>query len=81
MPSPQNPKRCCKDIAPQLARTEKRRNDPLERDHNRKMSKLGMAAKRARDSGEDASYFEKRIDEEIKEHQSKKDNQKSMEDI
>lgn len=49
LPSPQNPDKTCAEIGPQLARIERRRSDPLEREHNRIYSQLSMAAKRARE--------------------------------
>lgn len=49
LPSPQNPDKTCAEIGPQLARIERRRSDPLEREHNRRYSQLSMAAKRARE--------------------------------
>lgn len=50
LPSPQNPDKTCAEIGPQLARIERRRSVPLEREHNRRYSQLYMAAKRAREN-------------------------------
>lgn len=50
LPSPQNPDKTCAEIGPQLARIERRRSDPLEREHNRRYSQLAMAARRAREN-------------------------------
>ena len=53
MPAPQDPSKACNEIGSQVLRTEKRKTDPREREHHNTRSKLHMAAKRARDNGED----------------------------
>ena len=52
-PSPQVPSKSCSEVGPQAKRAEKRNRDPLERDYHNARSRLNMAAKRARDSGEE----------------------------
>ena len=53
LPSPQDPAKACSEIGSQVQRAEKRKTDPREREHHNARSRLHMAAKRARDSGED----------------------------
>lgn len=52
-PSPQDPSRSCSEVGPQARRTERRKRDSLEREHHNARSRLNMAAKRARDNGEE----------------------------
>ena len=52
-PSPQDPSKPCSEVGPQAKRAEKRNRDPREREHHNTMSRLNMAAKRARDNGEE----------------------------
>ena len=53
MPSPQNEKKTCQEIGPQIRRNEKRKNNPDELEHHRKMSSIRMGILRAKNSGED----------------------------
>ena len=53
LPSPQNPLKVCNKVGSQIKRAEARRNDFREREHHNIKSKLHMAAKRARDNGEE----------------------------
>ena len=52
-PSLQDPSRSCREVGPQARRKEKQNRDPLEREHHNARSRLNMAAKRARDNGEE----------------------------
>ena len=53
LPAPQDPSKTCNEVGSQVQRAEKRKTDPREREHHNTRSKLHMAAKRARDNGED----------------------------
>lgn len=70
----------CAEVAPQKKRSEERRVDALEQKHNREYSKFAMAALRARKSGEDDSYYQKRLDKEMNRYyEAKKQNRKDIE--
>ena len=69
-PSPQNPDRSCKEIGPQIRRQQKRETDMIEKQYHRNYTSKAMAAKRARDKGENDNYFYdemRRLSEEHKE--------------
>lgn len=67
-PAPQNPTRTCKEIGSQVKRAEERHNNSGVREHQNKMSSLGMAKKRAKDKGDDdlLSGYERLIRAELK---------------
>lgn len=73
LPSPQDEARSCSEIGPQLARSRKRRKDPVEKEHNRNYSRLAMAAKRAEERGEDASYFRALLRRETEQYYQEKE--------
>ncbi len=70
--SPDNPNKTCAEIAPQKIRSEKRKNDPIEREHNRTYSRLAMQAKRAKEYGLDPKIYYNRIDEEVNHYHAEK---------
>ncbi len=55
--SPQDENRSCKEIGPQIRRQQKRETDPVAKKYHRKYTSKAMAAKRARDNGEDDNHF------------------------
>lgn len=64
----------CAEVASQKNQSQKRRNDPSERDYNRQRAQLGMAAHRAREAGIDDSHYQKKLNE-VLEHHGKRDNE------
>lgn len=73
--SPQNPDKPCSEIGPQIARTVRRRSDPLESEHNRIYTRLAMASKRARDAGENQLIpdYQKRLNKEMERYYAEKE--------
>ena len=73
-PSPQDPTRPCSKIGPQAKRTEQRNRDPLEREHHNARTRLNMAAKRARDNGEEnlLGYYKMQLEKEKERYESAK---------
>lgn len=64
--SPQNPNKTCKEIGAQERKKLKITIDPLEKNRHREYSKWSMAIKRARERGEDESYYLKKLEEVIR---------------
>ena len=80
-PSPQNPAKKCSEIGTQAKRAEKRRTDANEREHHNKRSAINMAAKRARDNGEEdmlMGYYERMKAEEQKRYEAAKAESKAQ---
>lgn len=71
MPSLEDPSEICSEIGPQIARSEKRRIDPLEREHNQIVARLANAARRAEQSG--ISYYKNKITTEMERYYALKD--------
>lgn len=64
--SPQNPNKTCKEIGAQERKKLKITIDPLEKNRHREYSKWSMAIKRARERGEDETYYLKKLEEVIR---------------
>lgn len=73
-PAPDNPEKSCAEHAPQKTRSDKRKNNQLEIEHNRAYAQLSMAAKRARENGEEwgESHFIEERNKELKQYQEAK---------
>ena len=73
--APQDPSKTCNEIGPQVQRAEKRKTDPREREHHNARSKLHMAAKRARDNGEDnlLPWYKSQLDKEMGKYKTDKE--------
>ena len=72
-PSPQNPKKSCKEIGARIKRDEQRRTDPYKREQNATMAKYGMALKRARDN--ENKTLEIKIENELLREKAKYQNE------
>lgn len=74
-PSPEKQDRSCKEIGPQIRRKQKRETDMREKQYHRDYTSKAMAAKRARDKGENDDHFYdemRRVSEEYKEYKEYK---------
>ena len=73
-PSPQDSSRSCRKIGPQAKRKEQLNTSPFEREHHKARSRLNMAIKRARDSGDECLIPElkQRLEKENEKYNSQK---------
>ena len=62
-PSPQDSEKTCKEIGSLEIRKKKLKNDPIAKTRHQEYSKWSMAAKRAREKGEDETYYLKKLRE------------------
>ena len=71
-PSPQDSGRSCREIGPQVRRMKKLNCDPLEKEHHNIRTRWNMAAKRARDSGEETLLegYRLQLDKEKKRYEA-----------
>ncbi len=74
-PSPQNPKRSCREIGAQMRRKKKRNIDDIEREHHNKICKLHNMVRRAKNRGDRTdliAYYREKIDAEMLKYEGMK---------
>lgn len=67
-PSPQNQEKTCKEIGSLEIRKRRLSNDPIAKTRHQEYSKWSMAAKRAREKGEDETYYLRKLSEVTKKY-------------